>query len=87
MALEPQPRRLIAATEPRAMDIDAYLDRIGLAGQPAVNLEGLTALHRAHPLAIPFENLDVQFGRPVSLALEPIFDKLVTGRRVFSPDT
>ena len=36
---------------------------------------------RAHVAAIPFENLDVQLGRPTSRALPDIFAKLVTGRR------
>ena len=62
-------------------DIDAYLDRIGLAGRPATDLEGFTALHRAHLLAIPFENLDIQLGWPVSLVPGLIFDKLVMSRR------
>lgn len=36
---------------------------------------------RAHVAAIPFENLDVQLGRPTSRALPDIFAKLVTRRR------
>ncbi len=63
------------------MEIVSYLNRIGLARRPETDLAGLTALHRAHLLAIPYENLDVQLGRPVTLALEPIFEKLVTNRR------
>ena len=63
------------------MDIGSYLDRIGLAERPNPNLAGLAALHRAHLLAIPYENLDVQLGRPVTLARGPIFEKLVINRR------
>jgi N-hydroxyarylamine O-acetyltransferase len=63
------------------MDIDAYLRRIGLDRPPAPNLAALTALHRAHLRAIAFEDLDVQLGRPVSIELGPIYDKLVTRRR------
>ena len=63
------------------MDVDAYLNRIGLAQRPDATLAGLTALHRTHLLEIPYENLDVQLGRPVTLALEPIFEKVVTNRR------
>jgi N-hydroxyarylamine O-acetyltransferase len=36
---------------------------------------------RAHVAAIPFENIDVQLGRPTSRALPDIFAKLVVGRR------
>ena len=49
------------------MDIDAYLGRIGLTDRPPPTLEGLRALHRAHLAAIPYENFDVQLGRPVTM--------------------
>jgi N-hydroxyarylamine O-acetyltransferase len=57
-------------------DLDAYLDRIGLAGHPTI-----AAVHRAHVAAIPFENLDPHRGLGVSLELEEIQRKLVVGRR------
>lgn len=41
----------------------------------------LAAVMRAHVSAIPFENLDVQLGRPTSRALPDIFAKLVDRRR------
>ena len=63
------------------MDIDAYLGRIGLTGRPPSTLEGLRALHRAHLAAIPYENFDVQLGRPVTIAVPAIYDKIVGRRR------
>ena len=63
------------------MDLAAYLDRIGYSGTPRVDLETLTALHRAHLLAIPYENLDVQLRRPGDVTVQHAFDKLVTRRR------
>jgi N-hydroxyarylamine O-acetyltransferase len=63
------------------MNIEAYLARIGLRAPVEPNLAGLQALHRAHLPAIPYENLDVQLGRPVTIARPPIFDKIVTRRR------
>jgi N-hydroxyarylamine O-acetyltransferase len=63
------------------MDLQAYLDRIGFAGTPRADLATLTALHRAHLLAISYETLDVQLGRPVSTSAEDAFAKIVTGRR------
>ena len=63
------------------MNLDAYLDRIGIGQVPKPDLAGLTALHRAHLRAIPYENLDVQLGVAVSLDPEEIFHKLVTRRR------
>jgi N-hydroxyarylamine O-acetyltransferase len=58
------------------LDLDAYLDRIGLSGRPNV-----AAVHRAHSITIPFENLDAYGGAPVSLAIEDIQRKLVGQRR------
>ncbi|GAA0578885.1 arylamine N-acetyltransferase family protein [Rhizomicrobium electricum] len=63
------------------MNIDAYLDRIRYDGPLRRDAATLTALHRAHLLAIPYENLDVQFGRPLTTAIPAIFDKIVTRRR------
>src|SRR4051794_15834375 len=63
------------------MNIDDYLDRIGLRAPVPVTLDGLRALHRAHLLAIPYENLDVQLGQPVTIEIAPIYDKIVNRRR------
>ena len=59
------------------MNIDRYLARIGLDRRPPPTLEGLRTIHRAHLLAIPYENLDVQLGRPVTIEIEPIYEKIV----------
>jgi N-hydroxyarylamine O-acetyltransferase len=58
------------------LDLDAYLERIGLAGRPSI-----AQLHRAHLTSIPFENLDPHQGLPVSLEVEDLERKLVTERR------
>ncbi len=58
-----------------------YLRRIGYGGPLSVSSQTLHDLHRAHLLAIPFENIDVQRGRTPSLALDDIFEKLVVNRR------
>lgn len=63
------------------MQLSAYFDRIGYSGPTTPDFTTLEAVMRAHIAAIPFENLDVQLGRPLDTALEPIFDKLVTRRR------
>lgn len=62
-------------------DLQAYLKRIGYRGTPRADLSTLVELHRRHLLAIPYENLDVQLGRPVGLDITPIHEKLVLGRR------
>ncbi|GHA04272.1 arylamine N-acetyltransferase [Streptomyces spiroverticillatus] len=55
--------------------------RIGYAGELAATVEVLHALHRAHVRAIPFENVEVALGRPVSLDLKRLQQKMVAGAR------
>lgn len=61
--------------------LQGYLDRIGFPGRPRVDFESLRLLHRQHLLTIPYENLDVQLGRPVGFDIDAIYDKLVARRR------
>jgi len=61
--------------------LGAYLDRIGYGGPMTPDLETLGAVLRAHVEAIPYENLDVQLGRPISRAAPAIYEKIVTRRR------
>ncbi|MEV7724771.1 arylamine N-acetyltransferase [Streptomyces sp. NPDC087917] len=69
------------------LDLGAYLERIGYAGPVAEDgelrpdLRTLYEVHRAHTASIPFESLDVLFGRPVDLEVKAIEGKLVHGRR------
>lgn len=63
------------------LDLAAYLQRTGYAGDIAPTLPALQALHLAHATRIPFENLDILLGRPIALDLPGIQAKLVTGRR------
>jgi N-hydroxyarylamine O-acetyltransferase len=60
-----------------AVDLDAYLERIGYSGSRAPTLETLRAIHERHPQAIPFENLDPFLGRPVQLDPASLERKLV----------
>ncbi|UQX03333.1 arylamine N-acetyltransferase [Streptomyces sp. RerS4] len=70
-----------------ALDLDAYLERIGYAGpvgeggELRPDLDTLKAVHRAHTDSIVFESLDVLLGRPVELELKAVEDKLVHRRR------
>jgi N-hydroxyarylamine O-acetyltransferase len=63
------------------MRLEQYLQRIGFEGVARPNLETLTAIQRGHHLAIAYENLDVQLGRPVSTDPDAAVDKLVGSRR------
>ena len=63
------------------MNVDAYLARIGYQGTRAPAAETLRRLHRAHLLAVPFENLDIAMGRPLAIAPSVLYDKIVWRRR------
>jgi N-hydroxyarylamine O-acetyltransferase len=61
--------------------LQTYLDRIGYGGSLGATLETLVGLHRAHLQTIPYENLEIHFGRILGLNLERIFERLVLERR------
>jgi len=63
------------------MDLQAYFDRIGFAGEARPDVATLRALHRAHLKAVPYEAIDVQLGRPLTPDPAAAFDKIVTRRR------
>ena len=64
-----------------ALDLPAYLERIGYAGDLNPSRSVLEALHLAHATHIPFENLDILLGRPIRLDLASLQAKLVKDRR------
>ncbi|MEJ2385662.1 MAG: arylamine N-acetyltransferase [Xanthomonadales bacterium] len=63
------------------MNLQPYLDRIGYTGDVAPTLDTLHTLLRRHALAVPFENLDVQLGRHLTLDTDAAWDKIVHRRR------
>ncbi|WP_030621813.1 arylamine N-acetyltransferase family protein [Streptomyces sclerotialus] len=63
------------------LDLDAYLERIGYAGDRTPTLQTLRAVQAAHVTAIGFENIDVLLGRPVPLDVPSLQDKLVGSGR------
>src|SRR5919109_1202974 len=63
------------------MNIQAYLDRIGYRGPLEPTAETLRALHVAHLLGVPFENLNIGMGWPIVLDEAALFDKIVVRRR------
>lgn len=62
-------------------DLDAYLARIGYAGDRAPTLDTLQAIHLRHATTIPFENLNPLLRWPVRLDLEALQRKLVRDGR------
>jgi len=58
-----------------------YLARVGYGGDIKPTLATLRELHRAHLLSIPYENLDIHLGVPLTLDPGRMFAKLVDERR------
>ena len=63
------------------MKLEAYLDRIHYTGPRTADYATLYQLHRAHLLAIPYENLDIHLGRTLPLDLDHIYTKIVEQQR------
>jgi len=63
------------------MDVPRYLERLRYDGSLEPSVATLRALHRAHMSTIPFESIDVYLGRPIDLATDALFEKLVVAKR------
>ena len=63
------------------MDIAHYLERLRFTGDYAADRDTLYALHRAHMLTVPFENLDIPLKRPIILEEQALYHKVVEYRR------
>ena len=63
------------------MNTSDYLHRIGFDGPVQPDLPTLTGVLQAHVCTVPFENLDVQLGRPLTTSVENAYAKIVENRR------
>ena len=61
--------------------VAAYLRRIGVERPAVADAAALRALHRAHQIAVPFENLSIHLPEPISLDEADLVDKIVRRRR------
>ncbi|GAA1976096.1 arylamine N-acetyltransferase family protein [Kitasatospora viridis] len=61
--------------------VTEYLARLGTPRPAAPDLAALRTLQRAHPMAIPFENLSVRLGEPITLTEEALVAKVLDRRR------
>ncbi len=59
----------------------AYLHRLDVTRPPTVDAGTLRLLHRAHLIAVPFENLSIHLGEPISLDEDDLTRKIVSRRR------
>ncbi|HWR01438.1 MAG TPA: arylamine N-acetyltransferase [Chlorobaculum sp.] len=58
-------------------DLQSYFSRTGFRGSASADFESLKRLMRCQLFSVPFENLDVQAGKVVSLVPEDIYTKIV----------
>lgn len=64
-----------------AAQLDAYLARIGVKRPASLDVNSLTALHRAHLMAFTWEALDAFMGWPCAISPAAAYAKMVEGRR------
>ena len=63
------------------MKLRRYLDRIGYRGDARPTVPVLASLQRLHACTVPFENIDVQLGRLLTIDVEDAFEKIVVRGR------
>ena len=73
--------RLTAAMKPDNFSLSAYFSRIGFEGAISADFVTLKRMMRCQLFSVPFENLDVQQGKIVSLVPEEIYCKIVERNR------
>ncbi len=61
--------------------VGRYLDRLGLGTPAGPDASVLCALHQAHLTKVPFENLDVHLGVPITLDPGALADKVLGRNR------
>jgi arylamine N-acetyltransferase len=62
------------------LDVDGYLNRLGVAHPGPPSLASLFAIQRAHVDVVPYESLDIQLGRPSSLDALEAAQRIIAGR-------
>lgn len=62
-------------------NVKAYLERIGYDGPLDGSAAVLAELQERHLHSVPYENLDILNGIPLSLEIPDLFEKIVTRRR------
>jgi arylamine N-acetyltransferase len=65
----------------RELDVPAYLAHLGLSEPGPPSVSGLTALHRAQVERVPYENIDIQLGRPSTVDPIESAERIIRQRR------
>lgn len=79
--MEPALNRQEPTPTPLVFDLDAYCARINYTGSWEASVATLKGLHYAYVHNVPFENLDIHLGKPLSLDPAELFAKIVTRKR------
>ena len=58
-----------------------YLRRMSVSPPAHADAAGFRMLHRAHQISVPFENLSIHLGEPISLDEDDLVSKIVGRRR------
>jgi N-hydroxyarylamine O-acetyltransferase len=61
--------------------VGAYLRRMSVSAPVQADAAGVRLLHRAHQASVPFENLSIHLGEPISLDENDLVGKIVHRRR------
>lgn len=62
-------------------NLQQYLDRVKFSGEIELTLAGIKKLMQSQLFTVPFEDLDVQAGKIISLNGDDIVDQIVTKKR------
>jgi N-hydroxyarylamine O-acetyltransferase len=71
----------LASMTSTGFQLPRYLERVGLSSPPKPDEDGLRQIHSAQAFSIPFENLDIHLGRPISLKPEALAGKILSRNR------
>lgn len=63
------------------MDVKVYLNRINYQHDISEDVDTLFQLQKAHLYTVPFENLDIHYGRTITLDLDKMYQKVVQEKR------
>ncbi|WP_310377983.1 arylamine N-acetyltransferase [Flavobacterium sp.] len=63
------------------MNIQKYLNRIKYYSEVELTKEVMFSLQKQNLLNIPFENLDIPYGKKIKLDLDNIFQKIIINKR------
>ncbi|MDR6761304.1 N-hydroxyarylamine O-acetyltransferase [Flavobacterium sp. 2755] len=67
--------------EAPSFDLQQYLNRINFSEEIKLDLAGITKLMQSQIFSVPFENLDVQAGKTISLIGDDIVNQIVAKNR------